>query len=49
MKWQLAPTGKKSITTNFFVMTSVPSKNILHWANVYFNEHEYFKNELAEF
>ena len=28
---------------------SVPSKIILHWANIYFSEHDYFKDEQVEF
>jgi len=28
---------------------SVPSKIILHWANICFSEHDYFRNEQVEF
>jgi len=31
------------------VFISVPSKKVLHWANVCFSDHEYFKPESTEF
>jgi len=31
------------------IVTNEPSKKVLHWTNVCFSEHKYFKDELAEF
>ena len=35
--------------TEMSLATRVSPKKILHWANFFFSEHEYFKAELSEF
>jgi len=42
-------TTKKMLNFTATVANCFSSTKILHWANVCFNEHGYFKTELAEF
>jgi len=47
--WQLVESDLHILKIFRNAVISVRCKNILHWANVCFSEHEYFNAELAEF